>query len=53
MYDAETVPAGATIDGPAFVELPTTTLVVYPGQEAAFDAWGNARLRPLAAGDPT
>jgi N-methylhydantoinase A len=45
VYDGTTLPAGATVDGPAFVELPTTTLVVYPGQQARQDPTGDLRLR--------
>jgi N-methylhydantoinase A len=44
VYDGATVPAGARIAGPAFVELPTTTLVVYPGQTAVQEATGDIRL---------
>jgi N-methylhydantoinase A len=44
VFDGATVPAGARIAGPAFVELPTTTLVVYPGQTAVQEATGDIRL---------
>lgn len=30
IFDAQTLAAGHTLDGPAIVELPTTTVVVYP-----------------------
>lgn len=33
--------AGQTIAGPAIVEEAFTTIVVYPGQRATVDAWGN------------
>jgi len=32
------------LSGPAFVELPTTTVVVYPGQQASIDRFGHIRL---------
>ena len=44
VFDGTTLPAGATISGPAFVELPTTTVVVYPDQTARHDAAGNIQL---------
>ena len=44
VYDGSTVPAGARIEGPAFVELPTTTLVVYPGHIAVQESTGDIRL---------
>ncbi len=53
VYDGATVPAGATIPGPAFVELPTTTLVVYPGQTAIQEATGDIRLVLVAPDDTT
>ena len=45
VYDGTSLPAGATIEGPAFVELPTTTLVVYPGQTAVQHESGDITLR--------
>jgi N-methylhydantoinase A len=44
VHDGATMPAGARITGPAFVELPTTTLVVYPGQVAVQEPSGDIRL---------
>lgn len=44
VYDGDSLPTGAGVAGPAFVELPTTTLVVYPGQSAEADAVGNLLL---------
>ena len=44
VYDGATLPAGARIAGPAFVELPTTTLVVYPGHIAVQESTGDIRL---------
>lgn len=40
-YDGPTLPLGATIAGPAVVQEPTTTLVVYPGQRATVTPHGN------------
>ncbi|MEO5838444.1 MAG: hydantoinase B/oxoprolinase family protein [Acidimicrobiales bacterium] len=45
VYDGTTMPAGARVEGPAFVELPTTTLVVYPGQTAVQHESGDITLR--------
>ena len=44
VYDGAVLPAGARLTGPAFVELPTTTLVVYPGHVAVHEASGDIRL---------
>ncbi|HJQ82574.1 MAG TPA: hydantoinase/oxoprolinase family protein [Candidatus Binatia bacterium] len=41
VYDGSKLVAGRTIAGPAIVEEPFTTIVVYPGQRAAVDANGN------------
>jgi N-methylhydantoinase A len=40
--------AGATIAGPAIIEEPTTTIVVYPGTQAAVSDAGNYVLKPQA-----
>jgi N-methylhydantoinase A len=48
VYDGATLPAESRIAGPAFVELPTTTLVVYPGQVAHQHASGDIRLELTA-----
>ena len=32
---------GARIDGPAIVQEPTSTLVVFPGSRATVSRWGN------------
>jgi N-methylhydantoinase A len=45
VYDGEHLADNFEVSGPAFVELPTTTLVVYPGQSAVIDAIGNITLR--------
>jgi N-methylhydantoinase A len=44
VYEAVELPAGQPVQGPAFVEMPTTTLVVYPGQSASIDHAGHIRL---------
>jgi len=45
VHGADAVADGATVKGPAFVDTATTTIVVYPGQAATGDAYGNVRLR--------
>jgi N-methylhydantoinase A len=45
VFDGDRLPAGSTLRGPAFVELPTTTVVVYPDQRLHTDAEGNMLLR--------
>jgi N-methylhydantoinase A len=44
VFDGERTAAGIVVEGPAFVEQSTTTLVVYPGQTATIDAIGNVVL---------
>jgi N-methylhydantoinase A len=41
VYDGPRLVPGQTILGPAIVEEPFTTIVVYPGQRATVDQWGN------------
>src|SRR5207249_3373099 len=41
VYDGTRLGPGQAILGPAIVEEPFTTIVVYPGQRAAVDAFGN------------
>jgi N-methylhydantoinase A len=41
VWSGPALPPGQTILGPAIVEEPFTTVVVYPGQRASIDAWGN------------
>jgi N-methylhydantoinase A len=41
VYDGPSLVPGQTILGPAIVEEPFTTIVVYPGQRATVDQWGN------------
>ncbi len=40
-YDGPSLPLGAHLTGPAVVQEPTTTVVVYPGQSAAVTMNGN------------
>jgi len=41
VWDGSRVTPGQSILGPAIVEEPFTTIVVYPGQRATIDAYGN------------
>src|SRR2546426_3227834 len=41
VYDGAKLGPGATIHGPALVDEPFTTVVVYPGQQARVDRFGN------------
>lgn len=41
IYDGPKVVAGQTVRGPAIIEEPFTTIVVYPGQRATVDRFGN------------
>ena len=49
-FAADTLPAGAEIDGPAILESEFTTILVWPGDRAAVDAMGGIELR-VAHGD--
>jgi N-methylhydantoinase A len=49
VYDGPRLVPGQTILGPAIVEEPFTTIVVYPSQRATVDAWGNYLIRPETA----
>ena len=42
IFDGEALAIGTTIDGPAIAELPTTTLVVFPGHQLVVDDGGNS-----------
>lgn len=44
IYNAASLTPGARIDGPAIVEEPTTTLVVYPGMRVQLTGLGNYLL---------
>lgn len=41
IYEKALLPLGAAVTGPAIVEQPDTTTVLYPGQRGAVDAYGN------------
>ena len=41
VYSRESLLAGHTISGPAIVDQPDTTTVIFPGQTAEVDAYGN------------
>lgn len=43
VFSWDALPAGARVDGPAFVESEQTTAVVFPGLSASVDEWGNLR----------
>lgn len=41
VYDRQTLVAGQSVLGPAVIQQTDTTTVLYPGQRAEVDAWGN------------
>jgi N-methylhydantoinase A len=45
VFDGDRVEPGSTVHGPAFIELPTTTVVVYPDERLHTDSEGNMVLR--------
>jgi N-methylhydantoinase A len=47
VYDRAAIGSGATIDGPAIVEQPDTTVLILPGWRAVSDALGNLMLRRI------
>ncbi|MGH2829173.1 MAG: hypothetical protein ACREQ9_03405 [Candidatus Binatia bacterium] len=44
VYEGPSLRAGHEIKGPAIVEEPFTTVIVYPGQRARLDRLGNYRI---------
>ena len=44
LHDGERLAAGFAVEGPAFIEMPTTTVTVYPGQSATVDEHGHVTL---------
>ncbi len=46
IYDGHRLVPGNGLEGPAIVELDTTTVVVHPGQALRMDAYGNFELFP-------
>jgi N-methylhydantoinase A len=49
VYDYRELRAGHVIDGPAIVEVATTTVVVPGGTTGTVDALGNLTIRPSVA----
>lgn len=45
IYRGQELPAGSRIEGPAVIEIPTTTIVVSPGMTAEITATGNFLLQ--------
>ena len=54
IYDGHRLVPGNALEGPAVVELDTTTVVVHPGQTLGMDPYGNFELfpGPVGAGSP-
>jgi N-methylhydantoinase A/oxoprolinase/acetone carboxylase beta subunit/N-methylhydantoinase B/oxoprolinase/acetone carboxylase alpha subunit len=50
-YHEDDVPPGAVIEGPAVIELPNTTVVVYPGMRLRTSSAGNYLLEVMATDD--
>lgn len=50
IVDYERVAAGDRFDGPAVIEVPSTTVVVPRGTTAVIDEFGNVSLRPTTEG---
>ena len=48
VYSRDALPVGATIEGPAIIEEPSSTIVVYPGQVASTTEWSTVVLRSKA-----
>ena len=48
VYDRETLGPGHAFDGPAIVEQPDSTTVVFPTQRARVDEWLNLMIEPAA-----
>jgi N-methylhydantoinase A len=44
VFERGALPAGAELSGPALVEEPGATVVLYPGHRARLDAFGNLRV---------
>ena len=52
-YVADSLPAGAEIDGPAVLESDFTTILVWPGDRASVDSMGGVELRVSQGDAPT
>ncbi|MCY4502506.1 MAG: hypothetical protein OXE57_13210, partial [Alphaproteobacteria bacterium] len=48
VYDRGALGAGSRIDGPAVIEQLDATSIVYPGDTAAVDTYGNLTIRIAA-----
>ena len=44
IYWGERLQAGNSIQGPAIIQVPVTTIVVHPGQRARLDPYGNVLI---------
>jgi N-methylhydantoinase A len=44
IYERNRLESGMEINGPAIVEEPATTIVVFPGQQAKVDDYGNLHI---------
>jgi N-methylhydantoinase A len=44
VFRPDDIPAGGRVEGPAIIEEPTTTVVVYPGMSATLTPSGNYLL---------
>lgn len=51
IYDSQRLRAGMAFTGPAIVEDPGSTIVVFPGNHVAIDGYGNTRISHLQQGD--
>ena len=51
VYDGHRLRPGNRLEGPAIVELDTTTVVVHPGQALVMDAFANFELFPRTGDD--
>ncbi|MEL6207209.1 MAG: hypothetical protein AAFR47_18105, partial [Pseudomonadota bacterium] len=47
VYDRQAFGQGATVDGPAIVEQPDTTVLILPGWRAVADRLGNLMIRRM------
>lgn len=47
VYDRSAIGSGATIDGPAIIEQPDTTVVILPGWRGVSDTLGNLLIRRM------
>jgi N-methylhydantoinase A len=50
IYDSQSLRAGMTFAGPAIIEDPGTTIVVFPGNVVSIDGYGNTCISNLQNG---